>query len=115
MGGFFTVLQTFLVLVFVIVLAHLSLKLLNKYMINQSKIIKIWEKTSVNNNSSIGVVEVTGKYYLMSFTQSENKILKELQKEEIEEILKEKEDSMDIKDNRVYKKVNSIIEKRKYN
>lgn len=75
MEGIFTVLQTFVVLIMVIMLAHISLKLLNKYMVKQNKIVKIWEKTSVNNNSSIGVVEVTGKYYLMSFAPNENKIL----------------------------------------
>lgn len=90
MEGFFTVLQTFIVLIIVIALAHISLRLLNKYMVKQNKIIKIWEKTSVNNNSSIGVIEVTGNYYLMSFTQNENKILKELEKEEVEEILKKR-------------------------
>lgn len=115
MGGFFTILQTFIVLIIVILLAHISLKLLNRYMVKQNKIVKIWEKTSVNNNSSIGVVEVSGKYYLMSFTPNENKILKELEKAEVEEVLKEKEDSMDIKGNIVYKKINSIREKRKGN
>lgn len=115
MEGFFTVLQAFIVLIVVIALAHISLRLLNRYMVKQNKIIKIWEKISVNNNSSIGVIEVTGKYYLMSFTPNENKILKELEKEEVEEILKKKEDSMDIKENIVYKKVNSIRGKRKHN
>ena len=90
MEGFFTVLQTFIVLIIVIALAHISLRLLNRYMVKQNKIIKIWEKISVNNNSSIGVIEVTGNYYLMSFTQNENKILKELEKEEVEEILKKR-------------------------
>ena len=117
--GFLNVLQTLIVLVAVIGLANISLKLLNKFMIKQNKIIRIWEKTNVNNNSSLGIVEVSGKYYLMSFTQSENKILKELDSQELEEILKEKEDSMDInmdiKENTIYKKINTFIEKRKIN
>lgn len=115
MEGFFAVLQTLVVLMMVIALANISLKLLNKYMVKQNRIIKILEKTSVNTNSSLGIVEVSGKYYLMSFTQGENTILKELEKEEIEEMVKEKEVNMDIKENIIYKKVNAIIEKRKYN
>lgn len=113
MGGILSVLQTLVVLSFVIVLAHVSLKLLNKYMIKQNKIIKVWEKTTVNTNSSLGIVEVSGKYYLMSFTQRENKILKELDGKEIEEMLIEKEDGMDIKESGIYKKIGSFIEERK--
>lgn len=111
--GFLEVLQTLIVLSIVILLAHISLKLLNKYMIKQNRIIKIWEKITVNTNSSLGIVEVSGKYYLMSFTQSENKILKELQEDEIEVLLREKEEGMDIKDYAVYKRLNALIEKRK--
>ena len=113
MESFFAVLQTIVVLAIVIALAHISLRLLNKYMLRQNTIIKIWEKTSINTNSSIGIVEVSGKYYLMSFTQNENKILEELDAAEIEEILKQKQENMDIKENTVYKRINSLIEKRR--
>lgn len=113
MEGFFSVLQTLVVLILVIALAHFSLKLLNRYMIKQSKIIKVWEKTNVNTNSSLGIVEVSGKFYLMSFTQNENTILKELEPSEMEEILKEKEENMDIRENGIYKKLTAAIEKRK--
>nr|WP_300003829.1 flagellar biosynthetic protein FliO [Tissierella sp.] len=113
MEGLFAVLQTLVVLAIVIGLAHISLRLLNRYMVKQNNIIKIWEKTSVNTNSSIGIVEVSGKYYLMSFTQNENKILEELDPQEIQEVLRQKEESMDIKENGFYKKINSLIEKRK--
>ena len=113
MEGFLSILQTLVVLSLVIVLAHVSLKLLNKYMIKQNNIIKVWEKTTVNTNSSLGIVEVSGKYYLMSFTQNENKILKELNAKEIEEMLIEKEDSLDLKENPIYKKIGSFMEERK--
>ena len=113
MEGLFAVLQTIVVLALVIALAHISLRLLNKYMLRQNNIIKIWEKTSVNTNSSIGIVEVSGKYYLMSFTQNENKILQELDGSEIEEILREKQENMDIKENLIYKKISSLREKRR--
>lgn len=111
--GFLNVLQTIIALVAVILLANISLKLLNKYMVKENNIIRVLEKTSVNNNSSLAIVEVTGKYYLMSFTQNENKVLKELDAGEIEDMLKEKEDDMDIRENSIYKKVNTFIGKRK--
>lgn len=113
MGTILSILQTLVALSLVIVLANISLKLLNKYMIKQNKIIKVWEKTTVNTNSSLGIVEISGKYYLMSFTQGQNSILKELDAKEIEEILKEKEESVDIKENMVYKKIGSFLEERK--
>lgn len=113
MDGILSIIQTLVVLSLVIVLAHISLRLLNGYMIKQNKIIKIWEKTAVNTNSSLGIVEITGKYYLMSFAQGENKILKELDGQEIEEMLREKEESMDIRENGIYKKIGSFIEERK--
>lgn len=111
--GFLKVLQTIIALIAVIGLANISLKLLNKYMVKENKIIRILEKTSISNSSSLAVVEISGSYYLMSFTQNENKILKELDLEEIEDMLREKEKDMDIRENSIYKRVNSFIEKRK--
>lgn len=100
-NSIFAIIQTILVLIIVIVLANLFLKLLNKNMINNQRIIKIIERTNVFNNSALGIVEICGKYYLMSLTDKDNKILKELDKEEIEayiEELKGNQSFMDIKD-----------------
>lgn len=84
--SFLSILQTIVVLLIVIALANLTLKYLNKYMKKQNKIIKIIERVTVNNNSALSIVEACGKYYLMSFTGTENKILKELDKEEVQYI-----------------------------
>lgn len=83
------VIQTIVVLIIVIALANISLKFANKYMIKQSKIIKVIERVSVNNNSALSVVNICGTYYLMSLTSGDNKILKELAKEEVESIIEQ--------------------------
>jgi len=58
-------------------------------MTKHNKIIKVVERIAVNNNSSLSIVEICGIYYLMSFAGDDNKILKELDKEEIERIISE--------------------------
>ena len=93
--------QTIIVLIIVIALANISLKFVNKHMLKQNKIIKVIERVSVNNNSAISVVSICGTYYLMSLTGSDNKILKELDKEEVESMVEQinKEQSLFIKKN----------------
>lgn len=86
-SSFLSLIQTIIVLIIVIALANISLKYLNKYMVKQNSIIKIVEKVGINNNSALSVVDVCGTYYLMSFTNNENKILKELDKEEVLKIM----------------------------
>ncbi len=86
LSSYLSILQTIVVLLIVIALANLTLKYLNKHLKKQNKIIKVIERVSVNNNSALSIVEACGKYYLMSFTGTENKILKELDTEEIQYI-----------------------------
>lgn len=101
MTNFFSVIQTIVVLIIVIALANISLKFANKYMLKQNKIIKVVERVSVNNNSALSVVNICGNYYLMSLTGSENKILKELDKEEVESVIEmiNKDESLVINNN----------------
>lgn len=87
--GFFALIQTFIVLVAVILLANGLLKYLNRYMTGKNKIVKIIERVAVNKNSYISIVEICGKYYLMSFSENKNEILKELNEEEIKDFVKE--------------------------
>lgn len=81
-----SILKTIVVLLIIIAMANLSLKYLNRYMNKQNKVIKIIERVSVNNDSALTIVDICGKYYLMSFTSTENKILRELDEEEIQYI-----------------------------
>ena len=88
----FSLIQTVMILIIVIFLANFTLKYLNKHMSANNKIVKIIERVAVNKNSYISVVEISGKYYLMSFNENSNEILKELDKKEIKELLEEFED-----------------------
>ncbi len=87
MDSFLAIVQSLLVLVFVIFLAHTILRFMGRYTSKQNRLIKIIERVGVNNNSAISIVEICGKYYLMSFSQNENRILKELDDLEMEELI----------------------------
>ena len=84
LNTFFSIVQTIVVLALVIVLANFSLKYLKTQMTKQNKLIRVIERASINNNSALAVVEICGKYYLMSFTNNDNKILRELDEEDLE-------------------------------
>lgn len=84
------ILKNLLVLIMVIVLVNLLLRYVNKYMTKNNNIIRIIERLSTNKDSSLCVVMICNKYYLMSFTKEGHNILKDLQEEEVEEILREK-------------------------
>ena len=86
-SSFLTMLQTIVVLIIVIVLANISLKLINRNFQMKGRLVKIIEKTSISSNSSLAVVKIIDSYYLMSFGDKENTILKELEKTEVDEIL----------------------------
>lgn len=96
-----TIIKTTFVLILVIFLANILLKYLNKYNQQSNRAIKIIERVSVFSNSAIGIVEICGAYYLMSFSEKENRILKELDKEEIQaaiEDIRNNQVSLDIKE-----------------
>lgn len=85
--SFFSLLQGIVMLILVLILAGFSLRFLNKYMTKQNKMIKVIERVSLSNNSSLSVVDICGEYYLMSFTANDNKILKKLDREEVKSII----------------------------
>lgn len=93
---FFSIIQTIIVLIIVIALANISLKFANKHLTKHNKIIKVVERISINNNSALSVVNICGTYYLMSFAGSDNKILKELDKDEVEAVIKEIEENQNL-------------------
>lgn len=92
-SSFLTIIQTIIILILVIGIANISLRFVNKNMTKHNRLIKIIEKVALSNNSSIGVAEICGDYYLMSFTGTDNKILKELDREEMEDIIKNMEEN----------------------
>ena len=86
-SSFLTMFQTIVVLIIVIILANISLKWMNRNFQMKGKVVKIIEKTPISSNSSLAVVKIIDTYYLMSFSEKENTILKELEKAEVDEIL----------------------------
>lgn len=92
--------QIIVALLIVIALAYISLRVSNKFINKNSNMIKIIERVGVSNNSSLCIVNVCDSYYLMSLCNGENRILKELNKEDvthmIKEIEKEKKESVSL-------------------
>lgn len=88
------VLKSVLALIVIIFLANKLLSYMNTMMNKQTKAIRIIERMPVNKNSSMCIVEMLGSYYLMSFTEGRNEILKEFTEAESQAIIamrKEKE------------------------
>lgn len=96
LASFLNIMQMLIMLLIVIFIANVSLKFVNKNMLKNNKIIKVVEKVALNNTSSLAVVEICGSYYLMSFTGQDNKILKELDKNQIEEIINHREENKEL-------------------
>lgn len=80
------VFKSVLALIVIIFLANKVLQYLNSVMKKQVKTVQIIERMPINKNSSLCIVEMLGKYYLMSFTEGRNEILKEFTEEESEAI-----------------------------
>lgn len=88
------VLKSVLALIVIIFLVNKLLGYMNTMMNKQTKAIRIIERMPVNKNSSMCIVEMLGSYYLMSFTEGRNEILKEFTEDESQAIIamrKEKE------------------------
>ncbi len=89
------------VLILVILIANVTLKFLNSKINSKGRMIKIVEKISVDAHSSIGIVQIMGDYYLMSFTEKENLILKDLSKDDVDQYLLDKTINEDFHNNRI--------------
>lgn len=95
-------------------------------MTKKGKAIRIIERTAINKSSSICIVEIAGTYYVMSFTETRNEILRELtgsekeaviQSQELEESNQESPDLFKGKPTQVFKELQTwyqnFYEKRK--
>lgn len=76
--GFEFVMKSMAALVVIIVAANYLIKQLNRLALNGTKHLRIIERMPLSKTSSLYIVEVQGKYYLMSVTEQRNDILKEL-------------------------------------
>ncbi|WP_314061247.1 flagellar biosynthesis protein FliZ [uncultured Vagococcus sp.] len=86
MSGFIYLLKSIFFLFAIILLANYVLKYLNRYVTKNGRIIKIIEKMPINKDSSLSIVCICGSYYLMSFTQDKNEIIRELSEVEARDI-----------------------------
>lgn len=86
----FLIFKNLAILIIVIMGANLVLRYLNKHMTKNNNIIKIVERISTDKDSSICIVMICHSYYLMSFSKEGHNILKDLDKDKVEELLKEK-------------------------
>lgn len=55
-------------------------------MTKRNQVIKVIERTPISKSSALSIVEIADTYYLMSFTDTRNEILRELTTEEKEKI-----------------------------
>lgn len=88
--GFAYLLKSISVLLFVLVLANILLKKLNHTMTHKQSMIEILERVPTGKNSSLSIVKIGDKNYVMSLSETENTILKELSQEEVDLMLEMK-------------------------
>ncbi|MFW8051984.1 flagellar biosynthetic protein FliO [Vagococcus fluvialis] len=91
MASIFLLFKTIVFLLVIIFLIKISLTSMKKYSHNQSKSIEIVERLTVGKESSLSIVLVCGKYYLMSMTPSTNELIRELDEEDVRLLLEQKE------------------------
>ena len=76
-------LKSVVALLIIIVAANFLLQKMNRLSSKSSSNMQIIERMAVSRTSSICIVEIMGKYYLMSCTEQHNEILKELDETEM--------------------------------
>lgn len=62
-------------------------------MTKKNQVIKVIERTPISKSSALSIVEIADTYYLMSFTDTRNEILRELTAEEKEKITRSIEET----------------------
>lgn len=72
--------------IFLLIILYLisqSLKFLNKQINPENEILQVIQRISVSKTSSIAIVQMFNKYYVMSISEQQNQIIKELSEEEV--------------------------------
>lgn len=78
---------------------NICLKLLGKYANQSKKNFRIIQKIAVSKTSSIGIVQIIDTYYVMSFSENRNEILKELSDNEVAQLLDSMENPKESENN----------------
>lgn len=87
--GIAYIVRSIFALAAIILLANFILKKLQDYSTNQNQSIEILERVSVTKASALALVKVGGQIYLMSLTENDSEILRELSTEEVAVIEKQ--------------------------
>lgn len=86
MTSFFILFKTIIFLLAILFLVKLTLNSINKLNHFEKKNMKIIESLPMSKDSSIVIVYVYGKYYLMSLSQKGTQMIKELSEDQIREV-----------------------------
>lgn len=86
MASFFILFKTIIFLLAILFLVRLTLNSVNKLNHFEKKNMKIIESLPISKDSSIVIVYVYGKYYLMSLSQNGTQMIKELSEDQIREV-----------------------------
>lgn len=84
---YITILRTIIFLIIIIFMINICLKYMGKYTNQSKKNFRVIQKILVSKTSSIGIVQIIDTYYVMSFSESRNEILKELDEYEVAQLL----------------------------
>ena len=87
--GIAYIVRSIFALAAIILLANFILKKLQDYSTNQNQSIEILERVSVTKASALALVKVGSQIYLMSLTENDSEILRELSTEEVAVIEKQ--------------------------
>lgn len=79
-------------LIVIIIAANYLIKQLNQLAMKSARNIKVIERLPLSKTSSLYIIEVVGRYYLMSGTEQNNEILKELDGAELERYIETAEE-----------------------
>ena len=88
---FLSFLKTVFVLAGIIVLANISLRLLNRQMSKSNTLMEVVDKIGIGNNSTLVIAKICDEYYLFSSTSQENKLVEKLDEEKVELLLEKRE------------------------
>lgn len=86
----FALLQSFVALLAVIVLAYVVLRAGKKLTAGPKNYVRIVEKTALSRDSYLAIAQVGSQYHLISVTSGEVRILKDIDTAEVEEALEAK-------------------------
>lgn len=93
----FEILKVLFSLGFIVLLLFLTLKLGEGRLksLQNNKFLKVLDRTSLSKEASLSVVKIGEEAYVLSVTQREVKIIKELSKEELKKLEESKEKNLE--------------------